>query len=201
MTRWYWLGGFAAAFVFVIAFLNPNEVEPTPLPPELHGEPDVYMEDSVITQFNEDGNIRYRLASAEITYFETDNLTDLEEPVLDLHQPPPNPPWNASAMRGSITQRLNDADVLEEQLFLHENVVLKRGFDIDDQRHIMMKTSALYIYPERQFAETDQAVIIETASALTKAVGFQGDLERGWMKLSSTAAQRVHIIVLPHQFK
>lgn len=201
MTRWYWLGGFSAAFIFVIAFLNPSEVESTPLPPELQNEPDVYMEDSVITQFDENGNIRYRLASAEITHFEINNVTDLEEPVLDLHQPLPNPPWNATALHGSITQHLNDANVLEEQLFLHENVVLKRGFDIEDKRHITMETSALFIYPERQFAETDQAVMIETASALTKAVGFQGDLERGWMKLSSTAAQRVHIIVLPHQFK
>ena len=201
MTRWYWLGGLSAAFFFVLAFLNPDEVQPTPLPPELHNEPDVYMEDSIITQFDEHGNIRYRLASSEITHFETENVTNLEKPVFHLHQPSPDTPWNATAMSGSITQRPNHANVLEERLFLRDNVVLKRGFDNEDKRHIMLETSTLFIYPERQFAETDQAVIIETASSLTKAVGFQGDLESGWMKLSSSPAQRVHIIVLPHQSK
>lgn len=198
MSRWYWVGAFAAALVFVIAYLNPEDAEPPPLPPELREEPDLYMEETVITQFRADGNIRYRLACEQITRFEKDALTRLEKPVLDLHRQG-EPPWNLRAEHGHMRQRPGADGLPEEQLYLRDNVVLRQRFD--DGRFVTMTTSVLYVFPEREYAETDQPVTIDTASGRTKAVGFEGDLKRGWMKLSSAPTQRVHIIVLPHQFK
>ena len=64
-----------------------------------------------------------------------------------------------------------------------------------------MRTPALYLYPDRQYAETDQDVIIDTDVGRTKAVGLQGDLQQGLLNLFSSADQRVHTIVLLGQFK
>ena len=53
----------------------------------------------------------------------------------------------------------------------------------------------------RQFAETDQPVIIDTNSGRSSAVGLSGDLNSSLLKLSSIASERVHTIVMPDQFK
>ena len=64
-----------------------------------------------------------------------------------------------------------------------------------------MSSPQLYIYPDRQYAETDQAVMIDTNAGRTKAVGLAAYLDRSVLELSSNETQRVHSIVLPYQFK
>ena len=64
-----------------------------------------------------------------------------------------------------------------------------------------IRSPAFYIYPERQYAETDEDVMIDTEVGRTSAHGMEGDLARGLLKLFSNTDARVHTIVLPDQFK
>ncbi len=197
MTRLYWVAGVIAALAFAIAFINPSEPQPTPLPHVLDGEPDVYMEDAIITQFLPDGSIKYRLDAAEITHFEHDDLTRMVEPVFDLHDTEKSP-WNISSRRGNIRRQMNSAGVVEEVVYLRDDVNLRQ--ERGSGRYVNLATSAMYYYPDRQYAESDQAVIINTKTGRTRAVGFEGDLKDGWMKLFSSPEQRVHIIVQQSNF-
>lgn len=190
MKRWHWGGGFAAAFVFVLVFLQSEERTAPDLPPELRDEPDVYIDGAVITQFREDGALRYRIASDEIRQYERQGLATLEDPVLDLH-PLAEPPWRVSADRGVLRTVPGPSGAPEEQLLLRENVVLRR--DLDAGAALVVSTDSLYLYPERQYARTDRPVMIEAPGRRGTAAGFEGDLERGWMRLSSAPGQRVHI--------
>ena len=85
----------------------------------------------------------------------------------------------------------------QEELLLRDDVALRR--DYADGRFVTLKTTALRVHPERQRADTDQPVIIETASSRTTAAGFEGDLERGWMQLYSAPSQRVQVVALPNR--
>ncbi|NJN50755.1 MAG: LPS export ABC transporter periplasmic protein LptC [Gammaproteobacteria bacterium] len=202
MTRWQLLGVLVAAGLLAFLLLDRSEIDtPQALPPELADEPDLYMEGATITQFNDDGSVRYRLASKEIRHFERDDTTRLREPVLTIHRAP-EPPWWVSANHGYIRYReaaaKDNTQKNEEVVFLRESVVLEQRLEA---RHIRLTTESLYVYPERQFAETDQAVMIDTNAGRTRAVGLAGDLNAGLLKLSSGGDQRVHTIVLPDQFK
>ena len=199
--HWRPIAGVAVAIALVATLLFATLADsPQPardLPEALIGEPDLYMRDAVITQFADTGNMKYQLASKQLRHFETDQLTRLAAPDLLLYNPT-QPPWEISSDHGYIRQA-KPTQSSTEVVFLRENVELRQNYG--DGRHIRLRSPALYLYPDRQYAETDQDVIIDTDVGRTKAVGLKGDLQRGLLNLFSSSRQRVHTIVLPSQFK
>jgi lipopolysaccharide export system protein LptC len=175
-----------------------NSLTPRELPPELEDEPDLYMQTVTITQYQEDGTVRYQLSADQIRHFEGDQLTRLVAPDLSLYNHP-EPPWEIASDRGYIRKRPNSAGVEEEVVYLRDNVVLYKARSSGETMTI--RSPAFYIYPERQYAETDEDVMIDTEVGRTSAHGMQGELARGLLKLFSSDDSRVHTIVLPDQFK
>ena len=178
------------------------ERAPTELPDELADEPDLYMEDAIITQYQPSGKVKYKLACETIRHFDRDNLTRLAAPRLTLHNET-QPPWQIDSDHGYI-RRLGGGNGApnggpEEVVYLREDVVLEQRYA--DGRHLRLESPSLYIFPDREYAETEQNVMIDTDVGRTTAVGLRGDLQRGLLKLSSSPQQRVHTIVLPAQFK
>ena len=172
--------------------------DPIALPDELADEPDLYIEDAVITQYEPTGRMKYRLVSVRIRHFERHNLTRLSAPRLTIYDAT-QPPWKIESDHGYIRRVANATGAPEEVVFLRQDVALEQRYD--DGRRLRLECPSLYIYPDRQFAETEQTVMIETDGGRTTGVGLQGDLQRGLLKLSSSAQQRVHTILLPGQFK
>jgi len=171
---------------------------PVDLPPELADEPDLYMKDAVITQYQPSGGMKYELHSTRIRHFERDNLTRLLQPILTLHNTTA-PPWKITAEHGYIKHAAAAGSAGEEVVFLRNSVALEQRYS--DGRRVRVESPSLYIYPDREYAETEQAVMIDTDVGRTTAVGLRGDLQRGLLELSTSAQQRVHTIVLPGQFK
>ena len=63
------------------------------------GEPDLYMQNAVISQFGAAGDLRYQLRAAEISYFADRRVTRLHAPALSLLRSD-GPPWVAAATNG-----------------------------------------------------------------------------------------------------
>ena len=183
-----------SALVLTLVYMYSGEDTPTPLPPELADEPDVYIEGAAITKFAEDGGIRYRLWADRIKQFEQRSVTYFDNPIIRLNQRV-GPPWQAKAARGEIRRRPVDGGAAEEHLHLADSVKFTRQYE--DGRHFALTTAALDVYPERQYAATDQAVMIETSGSKTTAAGFEADMERGWMKLLSVPGWQVHGVIEP----
>lgn len=198
MNAWNWLLLLSGCVAIVFLLRDTDEAVIDASPSEvLSDEPDLYMEDAVITQYQDDGTLRYELASSRVRHYQDRDLTRLDTPDLQMHQTD-HPPWSARADEGEIRYQATRGNVLEEVVYLHHNVYLEqtRG-----ERFISLRSDDLTIYPQRQYAETDQAVMIDTNTGRTKAVGLAADLERSVLQLSSNETQRVHSIVLPFQFK
>lgn len=194
--RWAWGGSFAAALAFAVAWFAPAPAAPPPtLPAALADEPDVYMEAPVITRFAADGAVRYRLAAAEIKQFKREGITRLDAPVLRLEDAAGGPPWRVAGARGTLRRQSAAHD---EALRLRDNVELRRG-DPGDRHFFKLRTSLLHVYPKRQYARSERPVTIETASGQMTAAAFEGELERGWLKLKSAPSQRVQVVVLPER--
>ncbi len=154
------------------------------------------MEKAAITQYGDDGTVRYRLLSSEVRHYEEDRITRLVAPTMTLYRAP-QPPWFARSKEGLV----HDTDTIDgkrdEVILLRDDVHLEQ----QEPNRIEISTPTLYVYPDREFAETDQPVIIDTTSGRTHAVGMSGDLNTSLLKLSSSASERVHTIVMPGQFK
>lgn len=170
-------------------------VLPPPLPtPE--EEPDFVMEGAVVSQFDTDGLLRYRLSAEEIRHFEAEALTRMLGPNISLHDHG-QAPWHVSARLGTLHRPGPGAG--EESVRLEQDVVLQHT--ARNGRWIRLTTQALVLYPDRQFAETDQNVTIDSQIGRTTATGLKGDFRLGTISLTSTPDRPVHTVVDPEQFR
>lgn len=190
-------------------------------------QPDLFGRDVNFNQFHADGTLHYRLQAAVIRQFEADRLTRLETPHLHLRSTD-QPPWDIYAESGFIRTQANDKGVDEEVVYLSENVRMLQ--EHPENGLLTLRSSSFYLYPDRQYAHTEQGVIIDSQVGRTTAAGMVADLNTGVLSLTSgprprtppgattvedvdaepdvaagelnrPTIQRVKTIVLPDQFK
>ncbi len=188
----------AVGLLLLAFYLAPwrGAVPPEGLPPELEGEPDLYMESAVISQFQDNGTLQYRLTAQQVRTFDADRQAELVNPNLSLHSPAA-PPWEISARRGQLHGWRDGMDGRDAVLVLSGDVVLRQT---DPQRGFTrMRTAELRVRPEPRYAETERDVMIETEAGRTVAQGLKADLERRILNLQAGADGPVHTIVLPER--
>ena len=161
-------------------------------------QPDLYGEDIQFNQLNPDGSLHYRLHARNIRQFAKRQLTEMQFPTLHLVSPT-RPPWDIDSQKGTIQTQTGATGVSEDVVHLRENVRMIQNHP--ENGTLTVRSDAFLLYPNRQYAQTDQDVIIETKVGRTTAASMVADLETGILKLSSSSAQRVHTIVLPGHFK
>ena len=182
----------AVGLLLLAFYLAPwrGTVPPGAPPPELAGEPDIYMESAVINQFQDDGTLQYRLAAQQVRTFDADRHTLLIGPDFSLYSPTA-PPWRVSARRGDLHGLRDGVLVLSGEVVLHQTDP-ERGFTT-------VRTAELRVHPDPRYAETERDVMIETEAGRTFAQGLKADLERRILNLQADADGPVHTIVLPEQ--
>ncbi len=189
----------AVAVLIVVLPAREKAAPATALPADLADAPALHMREATILQFREDGSMSYRLLAERLRHFDDEQRTNLDRPRLTLEGEAEEPPWELGAARGFVTTASTADRAAEEVVYLRDAVHMerKRG----GGQFLRLDTSALDYYPGREYAETDQDVMIDTDIGRTRAVGLKCELREGLLYLSSNAEQRVHTIVLRGQFK
>jgi lipopolysaccharide export system protein LptC len=185
----------AAIAVFVTLINLPATEAPRPaLPPELIGEPDLYMRDATILQHDENGELRYRMHAREARHFDARAVTIVDWPRVTLFRPG-EPPWHLRAERGDVRTLMHADGTQEEVVDLRDDVeILQQG---DDARFFVLATDAMQLYPNRRYAESDRPVIIESNAGTTTGVGFRAALDVGTFEVGADSVERVHTVVYP----
>ena len=161
--------------------------------------PDLYGEDITFTEFREDGRFEYQLTATTISQFASQRLTKFTAPSLDLATDRAGSPWAMRAKFGFLRQRQRPDGTFGDVVFLRQEVTMQQSHP----KHGLttMRTDSIYMYPDKQYAETDQGVMIDTPAGRTTAAAMRADLLNGTVFLSASEIERVHTIVLPEQFK
>lgn len=182
---------------YEVPFLGSTNTAHNSLPGSDRSEPDLSGEGIRFTQYRTDGSTHYQLAATAIEQFNDEGIANLTQPDLNLTSLD-GPPWQASAKRGYIREQQYKGNK-EEVVYLQDDVILIQTHP----KHgtMTMKSNTLFVYPAREYAQTDQDVMIDSPVGRTKAAGLHVDLATGVLNLSSSPKQRVHTIVLPEQFK
>jgi len=212
----------AAVLAIGVLWLEAQKAEPTAtaaLPPELKDEPDLYINAATIHQFRADGSRKYLLKADNVNHFDDQSVTRMQAPNLLLDSKQSTrpiagagaeasadtsaAPWRATSNIGYVRQRPGPSGASEEVVLLKEDVVLSQTRE--PPRYLSVRTTSLYLYPDREYVETNDSVTIDTHTGRTKAAGMRGNLTTGVLRLvgdsSSSKATRVQTIVLPFQFK
>ena len=192
------LTGLAAVIALYFARQPDTGVDDTPDSTEVDAGPDIYASGVTFDQLRPDGRLHYRLNASEISQYNADNLTRMSEPLLHLLNPGQQP-WDIEARRGYLRKQAASEGTDEDVVFLRESVTMTQLHPTNGR--ITLRGEAFYIYPDRQYAESSQSVMIDTEVGRTRAAGLRADLASGVLSLKSSDEQRVHTIVLPEQFK
>lgn len=170
------------------------------------GAPDLFMEGAEISQFDPAGVLRHRIRADTIVHYPDAAHTLLSEPALTLYRPG-DAPWEITAHDGRIIggdalldgSAFGDAESTTastpEQVQLENSVVLRR--QRGTRGFVELRTDRLTLHPEREYAETDAPVIIDTDTGRTTATGMTADLASGRIELDAEPGSRVRTTLFP----
>ncbi len=171
--------------------MEQNDGDLTPAP-SLNNDPDLYMLKASITQFDDSGNIQHEIMADRFTHFPLTDVTSLILPSIRLLSGPEDGPWDIVAKNGRL---LSQSAYREQVVELWNDVLATQKRP--DGKFIIIDTQSLTVYPERQYAETDQKVSIDDHTGRTTAAGMKAYFDPGRFIFYSTATERVHTMILP----
>ena len=201
------------AFLLVLAiwFLSdgPAVMEGEPEDTVVQEEPDTYGRGVTFSQLRPDGTMHYRLDAEAIRQFDDEQATRMDAPQLRLESLTA-PPWDVAARKGYLDRKPATNGTLEDIVFLSEDVEMVQTHP--ENGRMTLRSQTFYIYPDREYAQTHENVMIDTEVGRTVAAGLTADLDTGILHLTSRPGlpditgetrgkQRVHTIILPEQFK
>ena len=179
------------AFALSINFVLDEAEVPEEKTPR--NEPDLYMLNATIEQFDEDGLLQHRIDADRFTHFPLTDLTTMKSPAMALAHSDNSAPWDITAAEGRI---LPGTNYREEVVELWNNVLAARNGR--QGRFVNIQTESLTIYPEQDYLETDAKVFIDNETGRTTAAGMQAFLDEGRFMFYSTDEDRVTTIFLPN---
>jgi len=154
-------------------------------------DPDVYMTNASLTQFDTKGTIHHRIQASKFTHYPATDITTLMKPIITLYEDE-GPPWNIKSHAGRIMPATTGTD---SSLELWDSVLIERNHS--DGEFINIRSENLTVLPEQDYAETDQTVIIDDNTGRTIASGMKAYLTPGRFLFYSSDKQRVSTIILP----
>ena len=156
-------------------------------------DPDFYMVNPDIVQFDATGKQQHLISADHLNHYPLTDMTTLRTPNLTLYaEKTEQPPWDISAKHGRI---LPESQLRDQIVELWDDVLAVRTNQNNSFIHI--QTKALTVFPDRDYAETDQQVHIDSHTGNTVAGGMMAYFEENKFIFLSSGRQRVHTTLLP----
>mgnify|MGYP001182967229 FL=1 len=151
-------------------------------------EPDLYMINAKITQFDTAGQVHHRIQAERFTHFPLTDITTLRMPNVILYSEGESP-WQIDSREGQILPGRTDDDIVE----LWDEVLAKQT--TADGRFVHIRTEFLTIIPSDDYAETDRIVTIDDNNGTTTAAGMVAHFSPGRFQFFSKENQRVDTVI------
>lgn len=140
--------------------------------------PDAIMEDVVTVIYDKQGKPRLKIATPRMVHYLENDATNLTTPEVTLYRKSPQP-WRITSQYAKATDGTNKVD-------FWENVIIQHTGDHNSPT-TLIKTPTLTVHPERQTAQTNDAITLIQPSIVVKSIGMFADMDSGNIKLLSEA--------------
>lgn len=159
---------FTLILVFIVLataswWLVERPVEEPPAAQQVAGGIDYYTEGLALTMMDETGRPKRHLSAERWEHYD-DGRTELFNQQLQLFSNNA-PPMSIQSPRATLS-----AD--ESEWFLYEDVTIDRDAGMD-RRPLHVETRNLHVWPDREYAETEEAVRMESRGDWLTARGMQ----------------------------
>lgn len=154
-------------------------------------DPDLYMSNASLTQFDMQGAIQHRIQASRFTHYPLTDITTLVMPTITLYKDN-GPPWNIKSRAGRILPGPSETG---RTLELWDSVLIEKARS--ENEIVTIRSESFTVLPEQDYAETDQTVIIDDNTGRTVASGMKAYLTPGHFIFFSSEKQRVSTVILP----
>lgn len=141
--------------------------------------PEWFGIDVRVIEMNELGYPKREFHAEKMVHYQAQNMTDLFKPHFTLFNEK-NEPWHLEGEKGRTFHGKRTTDI--DRLDLWKNVTL---WQQTPARPTRMTTSTIAIFPEQEFAQTDQAVALNQPGQLLTGVGLKAYFDKQSVQLLS----------------
>lgn len=136
---------------------------------------DYYAINAHSVQFLPDGKVQYEMTSDKVEHLKTSQVTLLTNPDLNLYRGTEFP-WHVTSKRGEVNPDGTEVELID-------SVRIART-DAKD-RETIITSSRMTVFPQKQYAQTDQAVRIDGAGGVSTGKGMKAYLKESRIHLLS----------------
>lgn len=144
--------------------------------PNAVNTPDFFMTNAVYVKFDQDGHISNQFYTSKITHFTTQNNYIFDNPNMKIYNAN-EAPWNITATKGR-------SEWGKSKIYLWDNVRVTQTSGTNNA-DFDITTTALSVYPNIKYAETNEPITIMQSGSIAKAIGAKADFKAGVVNLLS----------------
>lgn len=172
----YWLPLLPLLGLLAASYWLNQQVQPEAVKPDSskRHDPDAIMENFSATKMDDQGTPRFIMTAKKLQHYPDDDSTELVTPSLTTLSAT-RPPIHTFARRGLVSSK-------GDEVFLHDDVRVVREASADREK-LTLLTEYLHVIPDRDLADTDQAVTIVDAHNTVHAIGLEMDNNARTLKL------------------
>ena len=179
--RAYFRFGLIVSFLSITAVssvlvLNQVQKEPKSTVNRTENDPDFYLEDFVQITTDLNGHQKHRLSGQYLAHLPVTDTHELTRPYLQMFSPD-RPPWYIRSQRGWVAP---DRD----EILLKDDVIIWRNAELG-QRTLDVRTSELRVIVSREYADTDQPVVLRNRRGVSYGTGMHAFMENERIELLS----------------
>ncbi|MFI8979034.1 LPS export ABC transporter periplasmic protein LptC [Ectopseudomonas khazarica] len=136
---------------------------------------DFYVLGARTVQYQDDGKLHYRMTAEKLEHVKSTDITLVDTPKLDLYRGS-ELPWKVTSQRAEVSPGGTEVELIDD-------VRIARTYA--KNRPTIITSSRMTVIPDKEYAQTKQAVRIVAANGVTTAQGMKAYLNDGRMILQS----------------
>ena len=186
------------AAAWLASWLMNRDGAPATLNPEAKNEPDLYMVNAIIDQYDEGGKPKHKIKAFKLTHYPATDITTLEQPRVKVYLEDTAIPWDIESNFGRLTPKSSNKALPnrdEEVVELWERVFAERTRLSGD--FVNIRTEQMTVYPDRDYLESRVKVYLDDQSGRTTAGAMNAYLEQTRYEFFTNNIQRVNTIFIP----
>lgn len=136
---------------------------------------DYYAVNAHSVQFLPDGKLQYEMTADKVEHLKASEITLLTTPDLHMYRGTEYP-WHVQSTRAEVNPDGSEVELIDKVRVARTD---------EKQRETIITSSRMTVFPQKQYAQTEQAVRIDGAGGTTTGKGMKAYLKEGKMDLLS----------------
>jgi len=155
--------------------INPETFLEQRVAPVDAGAIDFYAMNAHSLQFLPDGKLQYDMTADKVEHLQSSDITLLTNPDLQLYRGALFP-WHVQSKKGEVSPRGTQVELIDSVRVARTD---------EKNRTTIITSSRMTVFPQKQYAQTEQAVRIDGFGGVSTGTGMKAYLNDGRMHLLS----------------